>query len=163
METYRIIVTSRVTKTFFSYNLAKVLGLDAPENQYYIYQDCMLILGNKSIKELLTTEQIRVYHEKISEYNDVYGYCLNVRENVKNIKDTDKQMQKKVDYWDFKLRKVSHNLATVNSNLIEVFVELLELIDLKHVAIKDIDVMKSRMGLLKMGNNPEMGNEGRGY
>lgn len=159
----KIILTSRVTKTFFSYNMAKVLGLDAPENQYYIYLNCKLILELKGMKQLLTPEQIKDYEIKMREWNWAYSYCLNLRETIKKIKDADKQMQKKVDYLDSKLKKVSYRLDTVNNDLIEVFVKLLELTDLKHVQIRDIDVMKARMGWQKMGNNPEMDNRGQGY
>jgi len=163
MENPKIILTSRVVKSFFSCNMAKVQGLDAPECQYYIYMNCKTMLELRRMKELLTREQIKDYDTKMREWNWAYGYCLNLRETIKQIKNTDKQMQNKIDILDSKLKKISYRLDTVNNDLIEVFLSLLEKTDLKHCNIRDFETMRARMGLLKMNNNPDMGNAGQGY
>lgn len=163
MEPNKIILTSRSTKAFYSFYMAKVLGLDAPESQYYIYCCCSLILGLDGITKLLTPEQIQDYETIIGKWVEIYKTCLIIRDDIK--KETDKGNSKKIKDYLKLLKFLNSKAPQIDGDLIKIFVRLSELTDLKNYPIRDIEVMRARMGIAKLTNMPEMSQNmgGMGY
>lgn len=157
----KIITTSGMVKQFFAFYQAHVLGLDAPENQYYIYQICIMILKQKGIKDILTTEQIESYKKKLDFSSWAYYYCLNIRSAMKEIKNNDKEAQKKLKHLENSLMIFSYKYCDLlNDNLLGTYNDLIELTDLDNVGPKDFNILKARLGMLKMG---DQNNRGEGY
>jgi hypothetical protein len=145
-----LIRTSEDQQQYLKWNLAKVLGGNAPEDLYYMTLILQFLVNCENISEKIGEEKKKAIMDNAMNFQGGYNYCMIFKNIIKSLTREGYNNKAVIDDMEKRIIEVSKYLPIINLKLAEDFVYVTQMTDLKRLGIPNIEIRDARNNQDKM-------------